>query len=199
MRFELSRIKERKKYEVIIERAYMLEQEVDMYFFCDGFWRGEYTSMDALKLGRMCRDYNSGYHSTKHCRFDSLFPEKFRDLARVIGVTNVRAHYFAYYSSNTEYLNRYILNSLETMKGTVFVDWVSGSTPRTGRYLRLIDGRDNKNEKAVLKNLYEEGKIFRLDYEVLDVNGCIYCIYPDIVRGNLSFDFTKKDIIFFWG
>lgn len=199
MRFELSRIQERKKYKVVIERAYMLEQKVDMFFFCNGLWRGEHTSMDALKLKKMCRDYNSGYHSTKHCRFDSLFPEKLRDLARVIGVTDVRAHYFAYYSSNTESLNRYLLKSLETMKGTVFVDWVSGSTPRTGRYLRLVDDKGNKDEKANLENLYGEGKIFRLDYEVLDVDGCIYCIYPDIVRGNLSLDFTKKDIIFLGG
>ena len=133
-------------------------------------------SYKADELSQKIRNYNSGMFGNERHDFDDLFPESYRELAKVIGITNSLGHFFSHYDTATASFEAFTCY-INQMKGFVFVDWEAVSTNNDDpQLLYLTNDEETEQGKDLLNKYYEAGHIFRIDYQVGNENGIIYCL-----------------------
>lgn len=172
--FRFRKINRDHRFEVDIER-YADETDACILFIKNRTDIVQEMTLDCDRLMRMSRNYNTSFVGNVRGEFDCLFPSGFREIARVIGITNSLAHYFAF-SGSVKFIEESLFKFFCQCMGFAFIDWNVVAEEKDNQLLYLTTDDENKEGAEYLETLYEAGDAYKIDYEMGNNKGFTYCL-----------------------
>ena len=169
------------EFAVLMERP-TPENLIELVFMKNGEEESSQWNM-CFNLRRICCVYAFGNRE----EFNSLFPEGYKDFARVIGITNHLANYFCSYTSADM-----MIESIKRATGFPFIDWVKLKNRKVREIVFLPDSEDLSIGQDYLESCYNNGEVYRVECGNKDFNFSTFCLSTDFLDRRRKIPFVQR-------